>query len=88
MQIWEGDQPVLKAAAGNVGSGRSSTAGAWCGASIVPRFYYTESTAVTFVLRLLAVPTSLQAKILQGSTPPPVLDLTYKVLSRSSAVVR
>ena len=77
LQIWEGDQPLLPPS--------RMAGGAWCGASILPRFYYTESTAVTFVLRLITVPLSIQSKI---ESSPPVLDLTYKVLPRSLAVIR
>ncbi len=107
MQIWEGDQPVLQqfpsrttttttttggsgGQSGSVSSRQPATC-SWCGASITPRFYYTDSTAVTFVLRLVAIPASLQTKaLLMGSTaqPHPVLDLTYKVLPRSAAIVR
>ena len=98
MQIWEGDQPVLQQPRMPAGSSspagvvsRQPATGSWCGASITPRFYYTDSSAVTFVLRLVAIPASLQNKVLlAGSTaqPHPVLDLTYKVLPRSAAIVR
>jgi hypothetical protein len=88
MQIWEGDKPPFRSTSGGSSSNRQQqqllSNGAWCGASITPRFYYTESTAVTFVLRLLAIP----AVVLQQQQQPTVLDLTYKVLNRSSAVVR
>ena len=81
LQIWEGDQPLLPPS--------RMAGGAWCGASILPRFYYTESTAVTFVLRLNTIPASILGKLMAESTsPPPVLDLSYKVLPRSVAVVR
>ena len=90
MQIWEGDKPMLQPPISRTGSSRQQqqqqqmSNGAWCGASVTPRFYYTESTAVTFVLRLLAIP----ASVLNKKQDYPILDLTYKVLNRSSAVVR
>ena len=77
LQIWEGDQPLLPPS--------RLPGGAWCGASIFPRFFYTESNAVTFVLRLLNIPPSVLSK---PESSPPVMDLTYKVLARSASVVR
>ena len=44
LQIWEGDQPLLPPS--------RMAGGAWCGGSDHPRFFYTESNAVTFVIRL------------------------------------
>lgn len=77
LQIWEGDQPLLPPS--------RLQGGAWCGASIFPRFFYTEASAVTFVLRLLNIPPSVLNK---PESSPPVLDLTYRVLPKSASVVR
>ena len=92
MQIIEGQQTANNTTPG--------IAGAWCGASITPRFYYAESTSVTFVLRLQTIPQSLQQKSLltigdsvsssslNAQQLHPILDLTYKILPRSLAIVR
>lgn len=91
MQIWEGDQPVVQGSSGPSSGGPDASRprpGVWCGASVNPRFYYAESASVTFVIRLLSVPGSLLAKMSAPQQPHPVLDLTYKILARSSAIVR
>lgn len=89
MQVWEGDQPVLHGQ-----DAQRPRPGAWCGASVNPRFYYAEAASVTFVVRLLAIPAGLLAKA-SASAPQqqqqqqhPVLDLNYKLLPRSGAIVR
>lgn len=90
MQIWEGDQPVVlhqQQPQTQAQPGRNSkVVGGWCGATITPRFYFTESSSLTLVLRLSAVPPSLITA--QQSSTHPVLDLNYKVIRRSSAIVR
>lgn len=96
MQIWDGDQQTSQQQQSSsmkpAGIGRQwLSTGAWCGASITPRFYYTDSTSVTLAIRLLAIPASLQTKLASSTNLPqqhPVLDLTYRVLPRSSAIVR
>lgn len=111
MQILEGAAgqsalAKLSAASGNnnnnnTGNNKQIVPGAWCGASITPRFYYAESTSVTFVLHLQTIPQSLLLKskslLMVGDTLPsslsaqqlhPILDLTYKALPRASAIVR
>lgn len=97
MQILEGELHQPKVAPINASGG---SLGAWCGASITPRFYYTDSNAVTFVLHLQTIPQSLLPKskslLMAGDTSSsitaqqlhPILDLTYKILPRSSAILR
>ncbi|XP_032786761.2 uncharacterized protein LOC116924339 isoform X1 [Daphnia magna] len=110
MQILEGEmqlnQPkVAPSALNNGGTTNTSSGGwpgAWCGASITPRFYYADSKSVTFALHLQTIPQSLLQKskslLIAGDTLSsssitaqqlhPILDLTYKILPRSSAVLR
>jgi hypothetical protein len=108
MQILEGTTNTVTSANNNnttttstmTGNNKQIT-GAWCGASITPRFYYAESTSVTFALHLQTIPQSLLQKSksllmvgdslsssLKAQQLHPILDLTYKVLPRSSAIVR
>jgi hypothetical protein len=107
MQILEGpgQQPTITATPTSSTVNNNNTGnkipGAWCGASITPRFYYAESTSVTFVLHLQTISQSLLQKSksllmvgdassssLKAQQLHPILDLTYKILPRSSAIVR
>ena len=107
MQIIEGTTNTVTSANNNTTTTSTMTGnnklitGAWCGASITPRFYYAESTSVTFALHLKTIPQSLLQKSksllmvgdslsssLKAQQLHPILDLTYKVLPRSSAIVR